>query len=58
MFPRFPLSCWSDDYLHAIKNGFGKYLDSIEPKGFDFSCVKYCIKEDVEKEFTLEINLT
>lgn len=35
-FPRLPLSCWSDDYLWAIDNGVGRYLDRVEKKYISF----------------------
>lgn len=56
--PRLDLSCWSDDYLRAIGNGLGKYLDKAKPEGTQFACVKIYVEFDLEKGLPTEINLT
>jgi len=48
----------SDDCLREIKNGFGKYLDKVEPKGSQFACAKNCVEVDLEHGFPAEINIT
>ena len=52
------LSCWNDDYLKAIGNGLGKYLDRAEPKGQQFSCANIYVEVELEKGFPYEIKLT
>lgn len=56
--PQLQVSCWSDDCVCEIRNGLGKYMNRVEPKGFQFSCAKACIEVDLEKGLPLEINLT
>lgn len=55
---QLPLSCWSDDCLKAIRNQVGKYLDRVELKGSQFTCVKIYVEVDMEKGLPSKINLS
>ena len=47
--PHLPLHCWNDEYLKAIGNSLGKYIDKSEKIPPKFSYERICVEVDLEK---------
>ena len=56
--PHLPLHCWNDEDFRAIVNTLWKYIDKLEPKAPMFSCVRNCVKVNLEKGLPEAINLS
>ena len=47
--PHLPLHCWGDDFVRAIGNAVGKFIDRSEPKDNMQACTKICVEVDLGK---------
>ena len=55
--PHLPLHCWNLDYLEAIGNKLGNYIDREERKD-QYSCARICAEVDLEVVLPEAIKLT
>jgi hypothetical protein len=56
--PHLPLYLWGTRSLEAIGNKLGRFLDSAEPKGDQFTCARICVEVNLEKGLPEAINLS
>jgi hypothetical protein len=56
--PHLPLHLWGTRSLEAIGNKLGRFLDSAEPKGDQFTCARICVEVNLEKGLPEAINLS
>ena len=54
--PHLPLHCWNSDFLEAIGNKIGNYIDRVERKD-QYSCARICVEVDLEIGLPEEIKL-
>ena len=47
--PHLPLHLWGKISLADIGNKLGRYLDSADPKGGQFTCAYICVEVNLEK---------
>ena len=56
--PHLPLHLWGKGSLEDIGNKLGRFLDSAEPKGDQFTCARICVEVNLEKGLPEAINLS
>lgn len=56
--PHLPLHLWEPSTLEDIGNKLGRFLDSAEPKGDQFTCARICVEVNLEKGLPEAIKLT
>jgi hypothetical protein len=56
--PHLPLHLWGINSLEDIGNKLGHFLDSVEPKGDQFTCARICVEVNLEKGLPEAINLS
>jgi len=56
--PHLPLHLWGISSLEDIGNKLGRFLDSSEPKGGQFTCARICVEVNLEKGLPEAIKLT
>lgn len=56
--PHLPLHIWGKSSLEDIGNKLGRFLDSTEPKGNQFTCARICVEVNLEKGLPEAIQLT
>lgn len=56
--PHLPLHLWGKSSLEDIGNKLGRFLDSVEPKGDQFTCARVCVEVNLEKGLPEAIQLS
>jgi len=56
--PHLPLHLWGKSSLEDIGNKLGRFIDSSEPKGGQFTCARICVEVNLEKGLPEAIKLT
>jgi len=56
--PRLPLHLWGKNSLKDIGNKLGRFLESADPKGDQFTCARICVEVNLEKGLPEAIKLT
>ena len=56
--PHLPLHLWGKSSLADIGNKLGRFLDSAEPKGDQFTCARICVEVNLEKGLPEALHLT
>jgi len=56
--PHLPLHLWGKSSLEDIGNKLGRFLDSTEPKGDQYTCARICVEVNLEKGLPEAIKLT
>jgi hypothetical protein len=56
--PHLPLHLWGRRSLEDIGNKLGRFLDSVEPKGDQFTCARICVEVNLEKGLPEAIKLS
>jgi hypothetical protein len=56
--PHLPLHLWGTRSLEDIGNKLGRFLDSAEPKGDQFTCARICVEVNLEKGLPEAIKLS
>ena len=56
--PNLPLPLWEKPSLEEIGNKLGRFLDSAETKGAQFTCARICVEVNLEKGLPEAIKLT
>jgi hypothetical protein len=56
--PHLPLHLWGPGSLEDIGNKLGRFLDSAEPKGDQFTCARICVEVNLEKGLPEAIKLS
>ena len=56
--PHLPLHIWGKGSLEDIGNKLGRFLDSVEPKGDQFTCARICVEVNLEKGLPEAIQLS
>jgi len=56
--PHLPLHLWGKSSLEDIGNKLGRFLDSSEPKGGQYTCARICVEVNLEKGLPEAIKLT
>jgi hypothetical protein len=56
--PHLPLHLWGKRSLKDIGNKLGHYLDSVVPKGDQFTCARICVEFNLEKGLPKSIKLS
>ena len=56
--PHLPLHLWGKSSLADIGNKLGRFLDSAEPKGEQYSCARICVEVNLEKGLSEALQLT
>jgi hypothetical protein len=56
--PHLPLHLWGRRSLEDIGNKLGRFLDSVAPKGDQFTCARICVEVNLEKGLPEAINLS
>jgi len=56
--PHLPLHLWGKRSLEDIRNKLGHFLDSVEPKGDQFTCARICVEVNLEKGLPEAIKLS
>jgi hypothetical protein len=55
--PHLPLHLWGPGSLEDIGNKLGRFLDSAELKGDQFTCARICVEVNLEKGLMEAIKL-
>jgi hypothetical protein len=56
--PHLPIHLWGRSSLEDIGNKLGRFLDSVEPKGDQFTCARICVEVNLEKGLPEAIKLS
>jgi hypothetical protein len=56
--PHLPMHLWGKSSLEDIGNKLGRFLDSVEPKGEQFTCARICVEVNLEKGLPEAIKLS
>jgi hypothetical protein len=56
--PHLPLHLWGTSSLEDIGNKLGRFLDSAEPKGDQYTCARICVEVNLEKGLPEAIKLS
>ena len=56
--PHLPLHIWGKISLADISNKLGRYLDSGDPKGGQFTCSRICVEVNLKKGLPEALKLT
>jgi hypothetical protein len=56
--PHLPIHLWGKSSLEDIGNKLGRFLDSVEPKGGQFTCARICVEVNLEKGLPEAIKLS
>jgi len=56
--PHLPLHLWGKSTREDIGNKLGRYLDSADPKGDQYTCARICVEVNLEKGLPEAIKLT
>jgi hypothetical protein len=56
--PHLPIHLWGKISLEDIGNKLGRFLESVEPKGDQFTCARICVEVNPEKGLSEAIKLS